>query len=216
MDNQKDMKRLAMIIFDKLMDQYGKISTALEYGDKFQLLIAVVLSAQTTDKQVNRVTKKLFSLYPDAKRLAQAPVADVEDLIKSLGLYRRKSHAIIECARMVEDIHKGQVPCDRGLLMAMPGVGRKSASVILAIACNKPAFPVDTHVLRLANRLGLSDGKNPFMVEKDLKKIVPRTHWLDYHLLLINHGRRICKAQNPQCGICFLQAHCPSFEISAR
>ncbi len=215
MDLLKDTKRLAMIIFTKLKENYGKITTALDYENEFQLLIAVVLSAQTTDKQVNRVTKKLFSHYPDASSLAQASVADVENLIKSLGLYRRKSKAIIGCAKMVKDRHDGQVPCNRDLLMAMPGVGRKCANVILAIACNKSAFPVDTHVLRLANRLGLSDGKTPHAVEEDLKKVIPRKLWLDYHLLLINHGREICKAQHPQCNDCFLNDYCPSFGILA-
>lgn len=206
----KNSNTRAALILKHLQAQYGQPKAALQYENAFQLLIAVILSAQTTDTQVNRITPALFQQYPQPSLLAQAQEEEIQSLIRGLGLFRNKAKALIRCAQMLQNCYNNEIPQDRDELMKLPGVGRKTANVVQALAFNKPAFPVDTHVFRLAHRLHLSEGKTPLLVEEDLTGTFPRHTWMDLHLLLIEHGRSICKARSPLCQDCPLQPLCPS------
>jgi endonuclease III len=189
--------------------------TALEYHDPFELLIAVILSAQCTDARVNLTTPQLFARYPDAKALARADQDDVEKIIKSCGFFRMKAKNIINAARGLVAEHGGKVPGDRESLEALPGVGRKTANVVMSVAFGEAAFAVDTHVFRVSHRLGLTLAATPRGVEEDVTKLVPCEKWRHAHHWLILHGREICKAPVPHCGRCPLTM-CPSRAIVAR
>jgi endonuclease-3 len=195
---------------------YPHAETALEYRNPFELLIAVTLSAQTTDARVNMTTPALFKKYPTAEKLAKAKQEDVEHIIKSLGFFRTKSRNIINAARELVARHAGTVPSDRDALQALPGVGRKTASVVMAVAFEEAAIAVDTHVFRVAHRLGLTLGKTPRDVENDLEAIVPRAKWRHAHHWLILHGRAICKAPTPLCSQCPVNQICPTPKIIAK
>ena len=195
---------------------YPGASTALDYGDVFSLLIAVILSAQTTDAGVNRVTPFLFEKYPTAEALAKAKIADVERIIKPTGFYHMKAKSITNAAKAIVERCGGEVPRDRETLESIPGVGRKTASVVLAVAFGEAAIAVDTHVFRVSHRLGLTLGKNPREVEDDLMKIVPRAKWRHVSHWLILHGRAICKAPWPLCENCPVVKLCPTPPIRAR
>jgi endonuclease-3 len=195
---------------------YPTAVTALDYRTPFELLIAVILSAQCTDARVNLTTPHLFAKYPDAAALAAADPLDVEPIVKSCGFYRMKAKNIVNAARGLMSDHDGAVPSDRESLEALPGVGRKTANVVMSVAFEEAAFAVDTHVFRVAHRLGLTLGKTPRAVEEDVTKLVPREKWRHAHHWLILHGRAICKAPTPQCERCPLQAICPSAPIVAR
>ena len=187
-------------------------TTELEYGTPFQLLIAVILSAQTTDKAVNLATRPLFARAPDAKALLALGEAGLADAIKTIGLYKTKAkHVIATCQQLLER-HAGQVPAAREDLEALPGVGRKTANVVLNTAFGEPTLAVDTHIFRLAHRLGLSQGKTPLAVELDLLKVIPEAFLQDAHHWLILHGRYVCKARKPECWRCLVNAHCPFTE----
>ena len=194
---------------------YPHAVTALEYTSPFELLIAVILSAQCTDARVNMTTPHLFAKYPDAESLARADQADVETIVKSCGFFRMKSKNIISAARAVAAEHGGKVPADRESLEALPGVGRKTANVVMSVAFEEAAFAVDTHVFRVSHRLGLTLATTPRGVEDDVTKLVPREQWRHAHHWLILHGREICKAPVPQCGRCPVTM-CPSRPIVAR
>jgi endonuclease-3 len=194
---------------------YPHAVTALEYRNPFQLLIAVILSAQCTDARVNLTTPHLFAKYPDAQALARADQADVETIIKSCGFFRMKAKNIINAARGLVAEHRGQVPGDRESLEALPGVGRKTANVVMSVAFGEAAFAVDTHVFRVSHRLGLTLATTPRGVEEDVTKLVPREKWRHAHHWLILHGREICKAPVPHCGRCPVTM-CPSRAIVAR
>lgn len=194
---------------------YPEAETALHYRNPFELLIAVILSAQCTDARVNMTTPALFAKYPDAKRLAKAKQSDVEAIIRSCGFYRMKAANIISCARDLSEQHGGEVPRDRESLEALAGVGRKTASVVISVAFEEPAIAVDTHVFRVAHRLGLTTGKTPLDVERDLQQLVPRDDWRHAHHRLILHGRAICKAPTPRCGECPVREICPTPAIIA-
>lgn len=195
---------------------YPGATTALDYKDPFSLLIAVILSAQTTDAGVNRVTPFLFEKYPTPQALAAAKVTDVEKIIKPTGFFRTKAKSITNAAKALVERCGGKVPRDRETLESLPGVGRKTASVIMSVAFGEAAIAVDTHVFRVAHRLGLTLGKNPREVEDDLVKIVPTakqalaSHWL------ILHGRALCKAPWPLCEQCPVVKLCPTPPIRAR
>ncbi|HEY4441858.1 MAG TPA: endonuclease III, partial [Candidatus Elarobacter sp.] len=173
---------------------YPNAVTALRYGNPFELLIAVILSAQTTDARVNLTTPTLFAAYPDAKALAAADPTDVERIIKSCGFYRMKTKNIIAAAQALIGEHGGEIPADRAALEALPGVGRKTANVVLSVVFAEAAFAVDTHVFRVSHRLGLTLATTPRGVEEDVTKLVPREKWRHAHHWLILHGRAICKA----------------------
>ncbi len=189
---------------------YPRAETALEHESPYELLVAVILSAQCTDARVNATTPALFAEYPTARRLAKAKIRDVERIVKSCGFFRAKSANIVAAARDIVERFNGDVPKDRESLESLAGVGRKTASVVLANAFDEPALAVDTHVFRVAHRLGLTAGKTPLDVERDLVKIVPKEKWgLATHWLIL-HGRAVCTARSPRCTVCPLLPHCPT------
>ncbi|MGR4064523.1 MAG: endonuclease III [Vulcanimicrobiaceae bacterium] len=192
---------------------YPHAETALEFGTPFELLVAVILSAQCTDERVNRTTPALFAKYPTPQALARAKPADVEKIIKSCGFFRMKTKNIMAAARDLVDKFGGEVPREREQLESLAGVGRKTASVVMAVAFSEAAFAVDTHVFRVAHRLGLTLGKTPRDVEADVTKLVPKEKWRFAHHWLILHGRQICKAPTPLCDRCPVAEICPTPKI---
>lgn len=189
---------------------YPDPKTELIFKNDYQLLISVVLSAQCTDKKVNHVTPELFKAYPDFKSLGEAKKTAVEKIIKPINYYITKSKNIIETGKMVSAHYGGKIPTSHEEIVKLPGVGRKTANVVLGELGLEKTLPVDTHVMRVSARLGLSSGKNPDKVEDELKvQFAPET-WRNLHHYLILHGRRICKAQNPNCEDCHLNKVCPS------
>ena len=175
-----------------------------------------MLSAQCTDARVNMTTPLLFKKYPTPAKLASAKQEEVEEIIRSCGFFRMKARNIINCARELVEKHGGEVPQDRIELEALAGVGRKTASVVMSVAFAEPAIAVDTHVFRVAHRMGLTLGKTPLDVERDLQALVPREKWRHAHHWLILHGRAICKAPVPKCGQCPVNKLCPTPSILAR
>jgi endonuclease-3 len=194
-----------------LSEFYGDVKPDLDFSNIYELTIAVVLSAQTTDKQVNSVTGVLFTKYPDFKSLAEARITDVEKIIKSTGFYHAKAKNIVMLAKKIVSTFNGSPPPDMDSLLTLPGVGRKSANVILSIGFGIPGLAVDTHVGRIAKRLGYTERDTPDRVEKDLCSIIRPGEWRDTHLLFIWHGRAICKARNPECGLCPVSGQCVYF-----
>jgi endonuclease-3 len=195
---------------------YPHAVTALEYHNEFQLLVAVILSAQCTDARVNLTTPTLFAKYPTPEKLARAKPADVEKIIKSCGFFRMKTKNIIACARDLVERFGGRVPHEREELESLAGVGRKTASVVMAAAFNEAALAVDTHVFRVSHRLGLTVGTTPRQVEEDVTKLVPQNKWGDASHWLILHGRQICKAPTPLCDRCPVNHLCPTPGIIKR
>ncbi len=181
----------------------------LNYQNPFELLIAVVLSAQTTDKAVNKVTEKLFVTYPNPEALAQAQLSDVESIIKTIGLYHNKAKNIIALSQVLVEKYGGQVPQERDQLEALPGVGRKTTNVVISNAFGIPALAVDTHVARISVRLGLAKANDSVLeIEKKLNRKIPREHWLKVHHQMIFFGRYHCLAKNPKCKTCPLFDEC--------
>lgn len=204
-------------ILNILEQQYKGTTTALEYKNKFELLIATILSAQTTDMQVNKITKKLFAKYPTPQEIFNLTAEELAEEIKGCGLYCNKAKNILAAVRILLEKYNGEVPANREALMSLPGVGRKTANVMLANAFGIPALGVDTHVFRVANRLGLVNAKTPYDVEEQLVAQIPREKWGEAHHWLIWHGRRICRAQKPLCNECPLKELCPSkLEVKTR
>lgn len=193
----------------RLETRYPVISTALAYRDPWQLLVATVISAQTTDENVNRVTPALFARFPSAADLAEANPEEVEGIIFSTGFYRQKTQSIIALSRDLVERHNGSVPDDIEALVRLRGVGRKTASVVLAEAFGRPAIAVDTHVRRLAGRLGLSDARDPDKIEIDLEALLPPSGWAGVSMRLIQFGRDVCIARRPRCWECDLVDLCP-------
>ena len=199
-------------IREVLANKYPVPDTALNFETPFQLLIATILSAQTTDTQVNKVTSKLFDKYSSPQDFASLNKEKLEDEIHSIGLYRNKSKYIIEASQKIIDDYSGEVPADFDELLTLPGVGRKTASVVTYAAFSLPAFPVDTHVFRVSNRLGLADSDNRDEVEFQLREVIPKDEWGDMHHRLIFHGREVCQARNPRCYECSLRNYCQYFQ----
>jgi endonuclease-3 len=195
-------------IFNKL---YPDPKSELNFKNEYQLVIAVVLSAQCTDKKVNEVTPILFKEYKNFKELSKAKLSAVEQIIRPINYYKTKSKNIIKLSQMACDEYNAELPKNLEQLVSLPGVGRKTASVILCELNIAPAFPVDTHVFRVSQRLGLASGKNPVELEKSIRNNFKPTIWRNLHHWLIFHGRRVCKAQNPDCSNCQLSNYCPSF-----
>ncbi|NOY76167.1 MAG: endonuclease III [Kiritimatiellaeota bacterium] len=189
----------------KLFERYGPQECPLRHESPFQLLVAVILSAQCTDKKVNTVTPILFERYPDFASLAEADSVVVEKDLRPLGLFRAKTASVIGSAREIASRFQGEVPKTLEELVSLPGVGRKTANVILGNAFGKPGFPVDTHVIRLLNRIGVVDTKTPEKIEKVVNENLPPEHWTDFSHLLITHGRQCCKASKPDCANCDLR-----------
>lgn len=201
-------KKQAENILEILASKNPNPATELVFETPWQLLVATVLSAQSTDKQVNKVTKKLFLDCPGPEEMAALAPEELAEKIKTLGLYRNKSKNLVATAQLIVNKFAGQVPQTREELESLPGIGRKSANVILANAFGIPAFAVDTHVFRVANRTGLAAAKNPRETEKQLTEIIPEELWSKAHHWLILHGRYICTARSPKCGDCPLYQHC--------
>ncbi|NLY71058.1 MAG: endonuclease III [Clostridiales bacterium] len=196
------------VLIERLEKLYPDAGSALEYKNIFQLLISVVLSAQTTDISVNKVTPKLFEKYPDAASLAAADQNEVEDILRQIGLYKNKAKNIIALSKILIDEYDGQVPDDYNKLITLPGVGRKTANVVLAVGLGEPRIAVDTHVFRLSNRIGLTKEKDTLKTELALMKIIPKDHWIKMHHALIWHGRAVCSARNPKCAECGIEDLC--------
>ena len=195
-------------MLDALRDRYPEAGCALVHQNTYQLLISVVLSAQTTDKSVNKVTGELFAKYPSPADLAEADQQDVIDIIKTIGMYKTKSRNKIALAGELVEKHGGQVPEDYDELVKLPGVGRKTANVVLAVGFGHQRIAVDTHVFRLANRIGLVKEKDVLKTELGLMKVLPEDRWTEAHHSLIFHGRNCCTARNPKCGECPINGLC--------
>jgi len=195
-------------IFNALKNQIKEPKTELIYKNSFELLIAVILSAQTTDIQVNRVTKKLFKIAPDPGSLSELSLDKIESLINSIGLYKNKAKNIQHTSKLLITKYNSNVPQSRKELETLPGVGRKTANVILNTIFNQPVIAVDTHIFRLANRINLAKGKTPLEVETKLTRFTPDEFLIDAHHLLILHGRYVCKAQKPDCSGCCIYDFC--------
>jgi endonuclease-3 len=196
-------------ILDILEQAHPEATCALHYRSPFELVSATILSAQCTDERVNMVTPALFARYPTARALAAARPADVEEIIRSTGFYRAKTKSLIGCARALTEGHGGEVPRSMEAMVKLPGVGRKTASVVLGHVYDiAEGIAVDTHVLRVSNRLGIARGDDPLEVERQLMAIIPRERWTRTTDLLIFHGRKICIARRPLCGECPVFALC--------
>ena len=208
-----EARRRARTILGRLKKAYPDAHCELNFKSPFQLLVATILSAQCTDKSVNQATPALFARYPDAKSLSQAREREVQGLIKSIGLYRNKAKNIVGAARALMERHGGEVPSDMESLVALPGVGRKTANVVRFNAFHLPGIAVDTHVLRVGKRLGLFEPQDPVEVEKILGNLVMQRDWGMTSHLLIWHGRRVCDARSPQCAACTLNDLCPSSSV---
>jgi endonuclease-3 len=202
-------RQRAALTVERLRDLYPAV-TELVHENPFQLLIATILSAQTTDRSVNLVTPELFRRYPTPEDLAAANPADVEKLIKPTGFFRLKTRRIIAASRALVELFGGEVPRTVEEMTKIPGIGRKTANVILGAGFGIPGFAVDTHVIRLTNRLGLVRTKDPVKIEFQVCSMVPKEEWTALSLRLILHGRRVCDARRPRCEECILNDFCPS------
>lgn len=209
-------KQKAAQIIELLKREYPDVKCALLYEKPHELLIATRLSAQCTDKRVNLVTPALFERFPSVEAFAEAEAAEVEEYIKSCGLYHTKAQDIVEMCRVLQDIHGGVVPDTIEELVKLPGVGRKTANLIVGDLYGKPAMVCDTHVIRLTNRLGLSQGKDAVQVEKQLRAVIPPEEGLYFCHRLVWHGRGVCTARAPKCAECALSELCGEFERNKR
>ncbi len=203
------MNKQIHTILSILENVYGGTETALDYQSPFQLLISTMLAAQSTDVRVNIVTKDLFRDCPTAEKMAALSLDKMEAYIKTVGLYHTKAKNVLATSKILAEQYNGDVPDTREEFVKLPGVGRKTANVVLSIAKGVPAIAVDTHVFRVSNRLGLAKAQNVLDTEKQLMKNIPEEKWSDAHHWLIWHGRKICKARKPLCGTCPLAEVCP-------
>jgi len=195
-------------ILDDLENAYPEAACALNHGDVFELLVAVALSAQTTDKSVNEVTPALFEKYPDAEALASAEENELIETIRKIGLFRNKAKNLIAMSRELVRIHDGKVPGTYDELIKLPGVGRKTANVVLSVGFGQQRIAVDTHVFRVANRIGITDEKDVLGTEYALMEAIPEARWSRSHHSLIFHGRYCCTARKPKCGECCISGMC--------
>lgn len=206
------MKQRTKVILDVLKEEYPDAKCELNHQSAFQLLVATILSAQTTDKKVNEVTESLFKDYPDVDAFLTMSIEELEQRIKQIGLYRSKAKNIIIMCNQLKERFNGEVPATMEELTSLAGAGRKTANVVLSNAFGVPSIAVDTHVFRVSNRLGLADSENVLEVEKQLQKELPKREWSDAHHLIIFHGRRCCIARNPKCDICKLTKQCKYYK----
>jgi endonuclease-3 len=208
MDSAKDRIGKIIRILEK---EYPGAHTLLAFKTPLQILVATILSAQSRDDLVNKVTPALFRKYPTVRAFARAGQAELERDVHSTGFFRNKARNIIGAARMIESDFGGRVPKTMAELIALPGVARKTANIVLSSAFGiAEGIAVDVHVKRLSGRLGLSIQTDPEKIERDLLEIVPRKYWLDFNYLLVNHGRAVCQARKPECPVCKVNALCPS------
>ncbi len=216
------MKRAAAVIQradqirHALKKLYPNAQSALQFADPLQLVVATILSAQCTDARVNMVTPALFARYPDAEAFANARPAELQRLIYSTGFYRSKASSIIGCCKQIVALHGGKVPQSMEGLIALPGIGRKIANVILGNAFGIPGIPVDTHVARLAYRMRLTRSRKPKRIERDLMELIPPAEWTEFGHWMIWHGRKVCLARRPRCEQCMLADFCPKVGVRTR
>lgn len=207
------MKKETVIkILDILEETYPEAECALDHENVFQLIVAVALSAQTTDVSVNKVTPQLFAAYPTPQTLAQADVEEVAEYIRKIGMYKTKSKNIVNMAKMLVEKFSGQVPEDYDALVSLPGVGRKTANVVLSVGFGHQRIAVDTHVFRVANKIGFVHEKDVLKTELALMEVIPKDRWTKTHHSLIFHGRNCCVARKPKCGQCPIKTYCEGCE----
>lgn len=213
-ESRRAKRRRTAEIDARLRAAYPDSRTALDHRNPLELLVATILSAQCTDKRVNEVTPALFRRYPSARHYAEAPLADLEEMVRTTGFFRNKAKALKGLGQALTADHGGRVPDTMEELHALPGVGRKTANVVLGNAFGKNVgVVVDTHVQRLSRRLGLTDETDPEKIERDLMELVPQEEWTLWSHLLIYHGRGVCKARRPECERCVVNELCPSAEV---
>lgn len=202
-------------ILSILEDTYKDTTTALNYNSPFQLLVSTMLAAQSTDVRVNIVTKDFFAQYPDARSMARLTIPEIEEWIKTVGLYKSKAKNLAATCKILAEKFDGDIPATREELVELPGVGRKTANVVLSIAKDFPAIAVDTHVFRVSNRLGLAKANDVLKTEMQLMKNIPQEKWSAAHHWLIWHGRKVCKARNPLCEICQVKKYCKYYNTKS-
>jgi endonuclease-3 len=213
MENMDSLKQRAKEVYEILDPLYTREKTALAYRTPLQLLISTILSAQCTDRQVNQVTPTLFAKYRTPQDYIRAPIAELEADIRPTGFFRNKAKSIKGCCRGLVDLYGGEVPSTMKEMLRLPGVGRKTANCVLGAVFGVPGIVVDTHVKRLALRLGLTDKKEPDRIEKDVEKLLPAERWRRFSDILIYHGREICKARKPDHSRCPVFHLCPSRDV---
>lgn len=216
MGTPRTPKGRATAVAARLADEYPEAVCELDHRSPFELLAATVLSAQTTDARVNMVTPALFARYPDARALAAADPQELEDIVRSTGFYQSKARNLIAMAQALVERFGGEVPTELDDLVTLAGVGRKTGNVVRSVAFGLPGLPVDTHVGRLARRLGLTVEDDPVKVEAELCGYLRKAQWGDFSLRTILHGRRVCDAKKPRCGECVLEDLCPSSTLPRR
>jgi endonuclease III len=204
-----DSRQRAQMIYEALLVAIPDTKPTLNFANPFELLIGVILSAQTTDNQVNKVTKELFQRYRTPVELARATINEVESIVKSTGFFHNKARNIINTSAVIADIHAGGVPTTMEELTSLPGVGRKSANAVLGVCFGKPAIIVDTHFGRVVRRLELTEKSDPYKIEIELKALIPEQIQFEFSMLINRHGRQWCFARKPQCGSCPIMRHCP-------
>jgi len=205
-------KQILIKIHDRLFLEYGKVDCPLQYSNNFQLLVAVILSAQCTDIRVNQVTTHLFKKFPNAETMSKALLNEIEEIIKPVGLYHSKASSIHKTSQILIEKHNGEIPQTIDELVTFPGIGRKTANVIINHAYDQPGFAVDTHVIRLLNKIGIVKTKEPEKIEFFVKEQLSDKYLINLSLLLITHGRNICKAANPKCNECVIKNECSFFK----
>lgn len=201
----------AKVIFNILKQRFPKLVCELNFENHYQLIVAVILSAQCTDKRVNQVTPQLFAKYPNVKELANADIEELKDIIRSCGFFNNKSKNLISMAKDVVSKYNGNIPSEFESLVSLSGVGRKTANVVMSVGFGKNAIAVDTHVFRVSNRLGINS-KNPLECEKKLQKLFNQNDWTDLHYMLVLFGRYVCKAIKPDCKNCELKEFCHFYQ----
>lgn len=212
--NVHTLKKRTSGIYSKLRKNYPDAKCALHYKNPLQLLVATILSAQCTDVRVNKVTPPLFKKYKTSADFAKAKPADVQKFVRSTGFFQNKTKSILGACKAISDDHKGQVPDNMQDLVKLPGVGRKTANVILGNAFNIPGITVDTHMGRLSRRMGLTKQTDPVKVELDLMQLVPKKEWTRFSHIMIYHGRAICNARKPLCSKCSVEKLCPKVGVT--
>lgn len=214
-ESEAERRKRARTIARRLARAYPDAWCALDYKNPWQLVVATILSAQCTDAMVNRVTPALFAECPTPAALSEAPTARIEELIKRTGFFRQKTKSIQATARAIVEQHGGEIPNTMEALNALPGIGRKTANVVLGTAFGQPAIFVDTHVRRVSNRLGLTFNDDPDKIERDLQALLPARDWTAVAHRLIHHGRQVCDARKPRCSACPLADLCPRVGVKA-
>ena len=205
------MNKSILEIINAVDELYESPKCELNFSNNYELLVAVILSAQCTDKRVNQVTSELFKEYNTPEKMISLSQEELEIKIRSCGFFHNKAKHILDASRDIVENHGGEVPSDKNKLKALAGVGEKTANVVLSLAFGVPAIAVDTHVFRVSNRLGLADSKDVFKTQKQLENVLPKEKWSKFHYALVLHGRYVCKSQRPNCNECKLNQYCKKY-----